>query len=178
MKIALSETQVDQLVRENKYPIKESEWGYVNTEIILLTGENYGFEVDKEKTEEIIKKSVKGENAFDNKNLEGTVLFIEGPYYVSSKLTLKVEGIEKTVTIFVYHRTIANAQMKSLAKKLIQSEAVKLYEGCDEEYLYEVLTNTFETYLFDFIKMKAKVLPIYEVKFSEDASYKLEKLVS
>jgi hypothetical protein len=102
---------------------------------------------------------------------EEAVLIINGPYGVYPRFSFQTDNGIVSGSLYIFHRSLADARHKALAKKLFESKAVSLFEGCDEEYLYHTLTETMDTHFFQTISMVTKELPIYTVTFANDGSF-------
>ncbi len=117
---------------------------------------------------------MKGEILEDD-HLEGAVLIVSGPYGILPQYKLATSKRDVLTQAFVFHKSLVDERHRALAKALIESKAVILFEGCDEEYLYEVLSSTTEDYLMDMVKGTAKGLSIFEVVFDETGDFTLEE---
>ena len=107
---------------------------------------------------------------------EGAILMIKGDWGVYPQYYFKTEEKEILVQVFVYHQTLVNKRHRLLAKKLIENQAVKLYPGCDEEYLYEVISEEGENHFFETLNNLAKGLPIFKVEFEKNGGFKIDDL--
>lgn len=127
--------------------------------------------------QQLIKESKAGGNEvlLKGEHQEGAVVFIKGNYSVKTRYQLEDETGSKLVEVFVFHRSLVDARHKVWAQKLIELGAVQLHDNLDEEYLYEVLSNTTDDHLFETAKRLAKDLPIFYVTFAEDGSFKTEQ---
>ena len=103
------------------------------------------------------------------------VLLIKGYWSVYPRYFLETEEGKKEVSVFLYQKTLVDNRRKILAKKLIDEKAVKLYAGCDAEYLYQVMSEEGEIHLFEAITRLAKDLPIFQVNFDEEGGFTVEK---
>lgn len=104
------------------------------------------------------------------------VLMIRGDFSVYSEYDLEIEEKKQRVSVFVYHQILVDQKHRLLAKKLIENKAVKLYPGCDDEYLYQVISEEGENHLFEILKKIGKGLPIFEVKFDKEGKFEIEEL--
>lgn len=109
-------------------------------------------------------------------HMEGAALIVSGPWAVQNQHVFQTSSGAKNAQVFVFHKTLVDKRHRELAKKLVENKAVKLFEGCDEEYLYEILSNVTESHLFETAKRLAAGLPIYSVDFKEDGSFKIKEL--
>lgn len=104
---------------------------------------------------------------------EEAVLIINGPYGVYPRFSFQTDNGMVSGSLYIFHRSLSDTRHKLLAKKLFENNAVKLFDGCDEEYLYHTLTETMDTHFFQTISTVTKNLPIYTITFHEDGSYEL-----
>lgn len=177
-KIILTKEQVIDLVFHNKYKIDEKEklTNINELPVIVSAGENYGFEIDQEKTVKIVKKIVGRTKVNQNEFFSGAILQVRGNYSIPSMFSFTMMEENLQGKLFIFHATIADKTHRIIAKKLIEEEAVKLFPGTDEEYLYEILSEATEDYLFETLKKLVKGLPIFLVDFKEDGSFKVEEM--
>jgi hypothetical protein len=109
-------------------------------------------------------------------HLRGAVLQIHGDYAVYPAYAMETEEGRERVEFFEFHETLVGRRHRVLAKKLIETQAVKLFEGCDEEYLYEVLTETTDEHFYETVKRLAPGIPMYEIAFKENGGFKIEEM--
>jgi len=120
-----------------------------------------------------IKKSGVIETELYGDHQEVAVVLIRGNWGVYPQATIKTQIGEQDSQIFTYHQTLIDERHKILAKKLIDNKAIILPNGCDEEYLYEALSETSENHLMETVKRLAMGLPIYQVIFQEEGNFKI-----
>ncbi|MBI4008596.1 hypothetical protein HY357_00010 [Candidatus Roizmanbacteria bacterium] len=177
-RISLSKEQIEEIVFKNRQKVDEKFLSPNLDELSLIvsTGESFGFEVDKKSAREAIIDVIGEQQSEQDKYFNGAILQIRGEYSLSPFFSLNTDrgGIEGKM--FVFHETSLNKLHRILSRKLIANKAVKLFPGCDEEYLYEVLLEGMESYLFERLKQLASGLPIYLVEFKEDASFTVEEM--
>lgn len=123
-----------------------------------------------------LKKQGAKEMVLEGEHLEGVILQIKGPYSIYPRFFVETEGGRTAVEAFCFHSGLVDERHRFLAKKLLEEKAVKLFPGCDEEYLYEVLSDTTENHLFETLKRLAPELPIFSVVFKEDGSFAIEEM--
>ncbi|MBI3366853.1 hypothetical protein HY041_04480, partial [Candidatus Roizmanbacteria bacterium] len=104
-------------------------------------------------------------------HLRGAVLQIRGNYGVYPAYAIEIKDGRERVGFFEYHETLVGERHKVLAKKLVQEHAVKLYQGCDEEYLYEALCEITDEHFFETVRRLGKGIPLYSVIFNNDGSF-------
>ena len=96
---------------------------------------------------------------------EAAVIFVEGDFGVYPQFVIETEGERKNISVFIFHRTFSLAREKLLAKTLIENKAVRFYDGEDEEWLYNALSDVSEIHLMETAKRRAKDLLIYSSVF-------------
>ncbi len=118
----------------------------------------------------------------EGEHQEGAILLVKGDFGIYPRYTILSgsdeddKNIPVEVQVFVYHQSLANKRHRELAKKLVEKKAVKLYPGCDEEYLYQVLSDEAENHLFETAKRLAKGLPLFRVEFKEEGEFVVEEM--
>lgn len=177
-KITLSKQQIEELVWNDKYKIdnREKASNLDEFSVIISASENFGFDVDKEKTKAILKKELSYEGSNEDTFFNGAILQIRGNYSVKPTFSISTDDGDLNGNLFVFHETIANQIHRKISDKLIKNKAVKLFPGTDEEYLYEVLSESTEEQLYETLKKLALDLPIYLVEFKDDGSFKVKEV--
>lgn len=186
----LSKNQVYELVLANRYSINKKN-NFLNLafpdrggqiDLILKTAEVYGFRANKKKCvavfDEIVGRSKDFANSLSPSSQEklSAVLQIKGDYVLASKLFLKSQQEDMAVNIFVFYETLVNQRHRIVAKKLIEKKAVTLFPGCDDEYLYEALSDMIDNHLYETMRRLGKGLPIYYVEFDSEGSFTIEEM--
>lgn len=108
--------------------------------------------------------------------LRGAVLQIKGNYNIYPNYAIETVRGTQRVEFFEFHKTLVGDRHKELAKALVKEQAVKLYNGCDEEYLYEVLSDMTDQHFFETIKLFAKNLFLYEITFQDNGDFTIEEM--
>lgn len=106
---------------------------------------------------------------------EGAALIVTGPYTVSTRYSLQDEKAHE-VEVFVHQGTLIDERHRELAKKLLENKAVKLLDGLDHEYFYQVLGEMTENHLMETAKRLAHGLPLYSIAFAADGTFKIEEM--
>ncbi|OGK62878.1 hypothetical protein A2334_01790 [Candidatus Roizmanbacteria bacterium RIFOXYB2_FULL_38_10] len=147
---------------------------------ILLTPKDYGVTSEDLQfvTNTFTKAKIQGakEQILREDHIEGAVVLVKGEYSIYPQYDALVEGHRKHTQVFVYHTDLVNKRHRLLAKSLYENKAVTLPQGCDDEYLYEVLSETGEAHLMETLKCLGAALPIYEVTFDKDGGVDLEEM--
>ncbi|OGK25309.1 hypothetical protein A3F58_02410 [Candidatus Roizmanbacteria bacterium RIFCSPHIGHO2_12_FULL_37_9b] len=140
----------------------------------------YGLEDDQMKFIEtaLTKAKKKGakEIVLEGEHQEGAILQINGPYSLYPGSLLETDQGNAQVQVFIFHSTLVNERHRLIAKKLIEKKAVELFPGCDEEYLYEVLSEVTESHLFETLKRLASGLSMFQVNFESDGSFDIKEM--
>jgi len=176
----LSKTQLHEVIRNNSFKIVNEDLPANLDELSLLvrTAEEYGFEIYTEKALSVIREIFKsGKGAVDpGKKYDGALLQIKGGYSVKPEFSMKTaEGFVKG-ELFVFQETVANKKHRILAKKLIAEKSLKLFPGCDDEYLYEALAEVTETFIYESLKKSSPGLPIFHVHFDDDGTFTVKEM--
>ena len=168
---SLSKSQLQEVIFSNRYKLDNESLPSGLDELALLnkTAEEYGFEVDQEKANKILK-SEKNIPSLKEK-YDGAVLQIRGEYSIEPEFSMRTEEGFIKGELFIFHETITNKNHKMIAEKLFKERAVKLFPGCDEEYLYQAISEVTETYLHETLKKIARDLPIIHVSFDSDGRF-------
>ncbi len=140
------------------------------------------FDLKKEQIKEIgavladFKKQGAKQTVLTGEHREGAVVQVKGNYSVYPRSMLKTEEGSVETEIFIYHASLVDERHRLMAKKLLDNNAVKLFPGCDAEYLYQVLSDEGEKHLFEILKRLATGLPIYSVEFDEDGGFTFQEM--
>lgn len=122
------------------------------------------------------KKLGAKEIVLEGEHLEGAVLQISGDYSVYPRNVFGTKLREVEMQVFVYQSSLVDKRHRALAKSLLKNDAVKLFNGCDEEYLYQVISGTTEEHLMLTVKSLAKGKPIYAVNFIGNEEFEIKEM--
>lgn len=122
------------------------------------------------------KKQGAKETVLEGKHLEGAVLQLRGDFSLYPRYSIQANEGKSEIQVFIYQADLVNPRHRVWAQQLEKSKAVKLFPGCDGEYLYQVLSEVTENHLFETLRRLAKGLPIFQVDFNADGSFKVEEL--
>lgn len=112
----------------------------------------------------------------EGEHLEAAVLVVKGNWGILPRYKIETDSGSDQVEVFVYHQSLVDERHRALCSALLRQKAAKLFNGCDEEYLYQILSETAENHLMETARRLAKGLPIYEVKFDEDGSFEIKNV--
>ena len=103
-----------------------------------------------------------------NTHFEGGIFMVKGRSGL--KPTLHVTSGTGTFSVFVYvfHQSQLNTLNRVLAKQCIENDVVSLFEGQDEEYLYEIVSDTADEFFYESIRYFCKDLPLYLLEYKDD----------
>ena len=110
-----------------------------------------------------LKKQGAHEEILQGDHKECAVVFVKGAFGLLPQFKLGREEAGKEGQLFVFHKSFVDARHRILAKKLIETKALELKGGLEEEYIYSSLSDACENHLMETVKKLAKGLPIYEV---------------
>lgn len=104
---------------------------------------------------------------------EGAVLVVTGDYGILPQYTLPTEEKNAHVQVFIFHSDLVDLRHRVLVEAFVKEGVVILPEGCDSEYLYEVVADVTEKHLFETSHRLASGLPIYSAHFEKDGVVKV-----
>lgn len=108
--------------------------------------------------------------------LNGAAILMKGQFTLPSCMEIVANTQRKNIYPFIFHYSLINKRHKDTVKKLLEENALKLFPGQDEEYLYEVISDMTDNHLFESIKRLIPTLPIYLVSFEENGNFSIETL--
>ncbi len=108
------------------------------------------------------------------KKKENALIIVEGNEGVFPHYLFDTYNGKSDVYVQVFHKTLSDERRKLFSKKLVSSNAVVLYEGLDDTYLYEVLSEMSDVHLFETVRLIDPQLPIFTVQIPETGSIKVE----
>lgn len=114
---------------------------------------------------EAAKKQKAHEVVLHGEHKEGAVVIVRGQYGLYPHYIFETEEGIQEGEMFIYHQTLADERHRVLAKKLIKGDIITLHDGCDEDYLYQVISHEAEEHLMTTAKRLAVGLPLYHVVF-------------
>lgn len=130
-----------------------------------------------EKKLALIKKNdLAKEVILEGDHMEAAILQIKGGWGVYPRYYLDNGEEKQEVEVFVFHQSLVNERHKALVSALIRNKAVIFRNGEDEEWLYEVLSDQMDNHLFETVKRLAPDLPIFNIEFDEDGSFKIKDI--
>ncbi len=150
-------------------------WKQINLDPLAYNLKKTQIDFVQKKLKEL-KKNGANEIILEGEHLEGAVVFIKGNFGIYPRYILELSRGKIETEIFVYHQTLVDERHRALAAALLANRAVKLYPGCDEDYLYQALSEMVENHLMETAKRLAKGLPIYSVKFDNEGSFEMEEM--
>ncbi len=118
--------------------------------------------------------SKKKQSKFNEVYKESACVFIEGevgilPHYIFETFEQRIDA-----RIFIYHKTLVDERRRAYATNLFKNNAVKLYNGLSEEYLYEVLSEIGDAHVIETVNRIDPHVPIYSAVISSSGSIKIE----
>lgn len=119
---------------------------------------------------DVVKKGAK-EVTFETESTEGALFMLKGNKSLYPQYELEIEDRNMRVSAYSFHAGLINERHAEIVKKLLEKNAVTLYDRLDENYLIEVLSVTAEDHLFETMKRIAQGVPIFEVIFKDDNTF-------
>jgi len=107
---------------------------------------------------------------------EGAVLIVKGNFGIYPKFIIETDEGKKAVSVFIYQRTLVDKRHQVLTRQLIKNRAVNLFDGFDEEYLYEILSEEAENHLLETVNRLSSDLPLFDVVFDNSGRFSLKSL--
>lgn len=166
-----------EIIAENRYKFTEDlKLGAKEYHLLQKTASDYGFDIVEKKLPEFFENSENIDSNSMKKEFSGAVLHIDGEYSVHPEGMVQFEGRDVPYNLYIFQNTLQNVLNKMMSKLLIEKELVTLFEGCDEEYLYEAFSETIDQEFYETTKARAKGLPIYKVSFKENGGFKITEM--
>ena len=89
----------------------------------------------------------------------------------------KLNSHEDTISqVFGLHQTFLNERNKYAASLLKESAKLHLLPGQEEDYLYEILSDTADILFFESAKRLCHDFPIFAASFDKDGLVEIEDL--
>lgn len=174
----LSKEEISSVILHNQYAIKDKEKvDFDFGRAIRSAATSFGFEIDEGKVEVILQAYnlfTKGSNYSHEENL--IALQIIGNFNLPSTFVVESEEGKISGKFYIYHQTIVHNLFRKIIQDLISQKAVKLFPGCDAEYLYEVLSSAGEELFYESVRSIKKNTVLYTIEFDEVGSFKIEEM--
>lgn len=129
----------------------------------------------KRKFTQLEKKGVK-QIILHGEHLEAAVIIVKGDYGLYPQYLVETDEGRANVAIFVYQQSLVDERHRVLVSTLLKNNAVKLCPGCDEDYLYQVMSEMVENHLMETAKRLASGLPIYQVEFDNEGNFEIKEM--
>ena len=148
----------------------------------MIKSDPEAYKMDKRQIEFIdkvlveLRKKGAQEIILEGEHLEGAILMVKGSWGILPRYRVETDGGGVEAQVFVYHQSLVDERHRALASTLLRQKAVKLFGGCDENYLYQVISETAENHLMETARRLAKGLPIYKVEFEDDGSFDIKEI--
>ncbi|NMB84042.1 hypothetical protein GYA28_02015 [Candidatus Roizmanbacteria bacterium] len=123
-----------------------------------------------------MKKNGIKENLLKGEHMEGAVLQLTGDYGIKPRFIIETDEGKVETAVFVYQRTLTDERHRLLARNLLEDKAVRLFEGCGEDYLYQALSDITDNHLLETIGRLAKNLPVFRIAFDNKGDFKIINL--
>ncbi len=110
---------------------------------------------------------------------EGAIVTVKGPYAVAPFVQLADEnGRLVPMRVYCLQKTFLSDHIRTIADRFTEEGVVTLYPGCDQEYLYEVLSEMVDTCFYSSLQTEFKIIPIFTVEITDDASITVTEVSS
>jgi hypothetical protein len=107
---------------------------------------------------------------------ENALVTIKGFSGLYPQASLDTENGAKHIQIYVQQQTLLDARNKKTAKLLLENNAITLFEGCDQEYLYEVFAEMSDYCFYYGLQKEIKQIPLYTVQFTDLAHFEIQEM--
>lgn len=104
----------------------------------------------------------------DHRLRESAIIKVKGDYGIFPQSELRDEQRRIPVSVYIYQQTLMDRHLRVIARELYEQNAVELYSGCDDEYLYEVMSEMADTLLYSSLQNEFKQIPIFTVAVDDD----------
>lgn len=116
----------------------------------------------------------KGQSKYNEVYKESACVFVQGevgvlPHYIFETFEQRIDA-----RILIYHKTFVDQRRRNFSTNLYKNEAVKLYAGLSEEYLYEALSEIGDAHVIETVNKLDPNMPIYSATISPSGSVKIE----
>jgi hypothetical protein len=106
-----------------------------------------------------------------NTRFEGGIFLVKGLNGLKSAMNVTTDTGTLHIFVYVFHQTQLNNLNRLLAQKCIESSAISLFDGQDEEYLYEVVSDTADEFFYESIRYFCKGLPLYLLQYKDEGGF-------
>lgn len=106
-----------------------------------------------------------------NTRFEGGIFLVKGLNGLKSAMNVSTDTGTLHVFVYVYHQTQLNNLNRLLAKQCLENGAISLFNGQDEEYLYEVVSDTADEFFYESIRYFCKGLPLYLLQYKDEGGF-------
>ncbi len=133
---------------------------------LLESASDYG--IDEQGIHDLLKATKilglsEGFKPSEKEDYENACIIIEAEYGLFPNYTFDSGEGRLNAKVLLFNKTYIDRRHTELSKLLVKNNAVKLFAGLDESYLYQILSETAETHLFETLKKRDTALPIYAV---------------
>ncbi len=107
---------------------------------------------------------------------ENALVTIKGIAGLYPQASLDTEYGTKHIQVYVQQQTLLDARNKRIAQLLLENNAITLFEGCDQEYLYEVFAEMSDYCFYYGLQKEIKQIPLYTVHFTDLAHFEIQEM--
>jgi hypothetical protein len=99
---------------------------------------------------------------------ESALIKVKSEFGLFPQYEVQTDSGQFRTSVYVYHQTLLDRRRKRLSEMLIQTGAVTLFEGCEEEYLFDALSETSDYVFFYALEDELRHIPLYSARISAD----------
>ena len=151
-------------------------WKQINLDPQAYNIEKDQIDFIQKKLDDLKKNKKIKEIILEGEHLEGAVLLVKGSWGILPRYKIETDGGSQETQVFIYHQSLVDARHQVLASAWFKRKAVKLYNGCNKDYLYEALSEMAEYHLMETVRRLAKGLPIYTINFEDDGEFEIKEM--
>lgn len=102
---------------------------------------------------------------------EGGIFLVKGSSNIKPTMSITTDTGKLHVFVYIFHQTQLNTLNRLLAKQCLENGAISLFDGQDEEYLYEVVSDTADEFFYESIRYFCKGLPLFLLQYKDEGSF-------
>ena len=168
----LNKEHLTNLILDNFFKLPSFEYDQLKDEekeVIFYAAKNFGFDINNN-----FKPTSK--TVEDKKINYSAILLIRGNFGVSPNCMVEIDNKKYEANLYVKQFNVSNFRFRHIAKELLDKKNIALYPGCDEEWLYESLSDSDENLMYEKLQIIAPKTPIFQAVFDDEGSFKLTDL--
>lgn len=106
---------------------------------------------------------------------ENAYVILHGELGLYPTYDIKQDSGYRTAHLLIFQQTLANRRLKRYVELLLEKSVIKLYEGLDADYLYEVLAETQDVHIYETLARIDKKMPVFSASLLPSGKIHLEQ---